>query len=62
MNRKLTISLSWAGLKNLQGVPIKPYFEFIVGHARSPVFRLVTSAISPRIRTLLRRDPTMSSF
>jgi hypothetical protein len=62
MKKQATLSLSCAGLKNLQGLPIEPDFEFIVGHTKYPVFKLVAAAISPRIRAMLRQDPTMSSF
>jgi hypothetical protein len=58
---KPTLSLSAAGMANLQGLAIEPDFEFIVGGVHYPCFKLVACILAPYLQTAFREDPSLSS-
>lgn len=57
-----TISLSAAGLRNLECLPIERDFEFICDGRSYETFKLVACILSPKIANMLTNDPSKTSF
>lgn len=60
--KKVEISISSNGIKNLEFLPINRDFTFIAGGREYPTFKLVACILSPAIALNLKNNPDMNKY